>query len=91
MQYDKDQQSGLNDDETNRRNGRRTSQKTMKKAFAVAFLQKRKEKEDQWSRASSRSRKFDFHAKSNWNLVVTTLPSYETNTMPLLETDEKKW
>ena len=63
---------------------------TMKKAFAEAFLQKRKEKEDQRSRASSRSRKFDFQAKSNWNLFATALPSYEINTMPLLEIDQKK-
>jgi len=66
------------------------AKETMKKDFAEAFLQKRKEKEDQRSRASSRSRKFDFHAKSNWNLFATTLPSYEINTMPLLETDQKK-
>ena len=66
------------------------AKETMKKSFAEAFLQKRKEKEDQRSRASSRSRKFDFHTKSNWNLFATTLPSYEINTMPLLETDKKK-
>ena len=51
------------------------AKETMKKAFAEAFLQKRKEKEYQRSRASSRSRKFNFHAKSNWNLFATTLPS----------------
>ena len=67
------------------------AKETMKKAFAEAFLQKRKEKEDQQSRASSRSRKFNFHAKSIWNIFTTTLPSYEINTMPLLETDQKKW
>ena len=67
------------------------AKETMKKAFAEAFLEKRKEKEDQRSRASSKSRKFDFHAKSNWNLFATTLHSYEINTMPLLETDKKKW
>ena len=65
------------------------AKETMKKAFAEAFLQKRKEKEDQRSRASSRSRMFNFHAKSNWNLFATTLPSYEINTMPLLETNKK--
>ena len=64
---------------------------TTKKAFAEAFLQKRKEKEDQRSRASSISRKFDFQAKSNWNLFGKTLPSYERNTMPFLETNKKKW
>ena len=62
----------------------------MNKSFVEAFLQKRKEKEDQWSRASSRSRKSDFQEKSNWNLFATTLPSYEINTMPFLETDQKK-
>ena len=67
------------------------AKETMKKAFAEAFLQKRKEKEDQRSRASSISRKFNFHEKSNWNLFSTTLPFYEINTMPLLETDKKKW
>ena len=66
------------------------AKETMKKAFAEAFLQKRKEKEDQRLRASSRSRKFDFHAKSNWNLFATNIPSYEINIMPLRETDKKR-
>jgi len=66
------------------------AKETMKKSFVEAFLQERKEKEDQLSRASSRSRKFDFHTKSNWNLFATTLPSYEINTMSFLETDQKK-
>ena len=39
------------------------AKETMKKSSIEAFLQKRKEKEGQRSRASSTSRKFDFHAK----------------------------
>ena len=47
------------------------AKETMKKSFKETFLQKRKEKEDQWSRASSRLRKSDFSGKikleSIWN------------------------
>ena len=90
MQYDKDQQSGLNDDETNRINGRRPSQRNKKQILCRSIPTKEKRERRPMIKGFSRSRKSDFHAKSNWNLFATTLPSYEINTMPLLETDTKK-